>query len=544
MASPSSKHPVPFRLALLLLFAIIGVLHFWRLGSHPSGFFCDECSIGYNAWCILQTGADEYGSRWPVFFRAFDNYHDTVMVYSLAPLEALFGLKEWVVRLPSAIFHILAAIAFAFLAQEYCRNRWLALAAGSVFSVIPWVFPCSRTILSGYTGMLFGMAAGWALLVRAFRQRSHGAAVAAGLAWALAMYAHNTGRPMTAVLLICFLAAFNRLLWRRRGIGYTFSASLIIALLPMIVSVNHSTASLTTRFQTMSVISQEPSFSGALCRLTENYLDYFTPRFLFISGDSNMRHNTGLGGELFWFLLPLIAAGLYCTIRFARRQPLYRVLLLALLTYPIAAALTLNRMHSTRSMNGVIPWLLLAAVGARWLWQQRRWGAKLLLPLAAIAVVEMSLYARDYFGPYSQRSRLWFQPGLSDALKFSFERLSSNETLYVSRSVGLPYGITPDAQFKPLLYIHFLFYGKIDPQVYQRNGFPPDRIVPYVMRISKPGLLLRCNAAIFNQDREGPVWASNPEPLPDGAIRLKVFPVTESLQLEVFKINAPPPPTE
>jgi predicted membrane-bound mannosyltransferase len=171
-----------FRGVATLLLGITCVLHFWKIGLLPSGLYGDECSIAYNAYCIAETGADEYGTRYPVFFRGFDNYHDPVMVYSLVPLIKVFGLQESVARLPSAVFHILASVIFALLVQEYCRDRWISLACGFVFSVIPWAFPVSRTVSAGYTPMLFGMVAGWLWLLKAFGERSHGYAVAAGVA--------------------------------------------------------------------------------------------------------------------------------------------------------------------------------------------------------------------------------------------------------------------------------------------------------------------------------------------------------------------------
>ena len=97
-----------------LLMAITCVLHFWKIGPVPSGMYGDECSIAYNAYCIEQTGADEYGTRYPIFFRGFDNYHDPVMVYCLVPLVRNVRTERmrWP-GLPSAVFHILASVMFA-----------------------------------------------------------------------------------------------------------------------------------------------------------------------------------------------------------------------------------------------------------------------------------------------------------------------------------------------------------------------------------------------------------------------------------------------
>ncbi len=47
-------------LAVLILFVVVCVPHFWNLGDAPRGFFGDEASNAYNAYSIALTGADEY----------------------------------------------------------------------------------------------------------------------------------------------------------------------------------------------------------------------------------------------------------------------------------------------------------------------------------------------------------------------------------------------------------------------------------------------------------------------------------------------------
>jgi 4-amino-4-deoxy-L-arabinose transferase-like glycosyltransferase len=532
---PTTRRAVFWCIATLLL-AITCVLHFWKIGFLPSGLQGDECSIAYNAYCITETGADEYGTRYPMFFRGFDVYYDPVMVYCLVPLMKIFGLQEWAARLPSAVFHILASVMFALLAQEYCRNRWIALASGFVFSVVPWTFPVSRAIAGGYTPMLFGMVAGWLWLLRAFGKRSHGYAVAAGVAWAFAMYAHNIGRPMTALLLVCYLLAYNRLLLSRWKIGATFFASYVATLLPMIVWVLRTPQSLTTRFETLSIFQDHPSILVFLQRFGSRFVEYFTPQFLLLHGDPNLRHNIGFGGELFWFLGPLIPIGLFVVIRFFRWQPHYRFLTIGTLVYPTAASLTEDHMHSMRSLNGVIFWILLAAIGTRLLWQKRAAWRDLLLVLMCVGNIEIALYMRAYFGPeYQSSCRDFFQGQLADALKYCFQHLSHDEILYVSDSTFSPHGSIVNAELKPFLYAYVLFYGKIDSRKYQQTGFPMDTVQLYENYAPKPGLLLRCNFRLLSIT--DPQWASNDEPLPSGSHLLARFPFPNpDLQFEVFKI--------
>ncbi len=386
--------------AVLLVLSVS--LHVWRIDSAPPGFNIDESSNGYNAYCIARTGADEYGTKLPVFFRCFDDYsHDPVVIYTMAPVVGMFGLQRWAVRLPNAVFGILASIAFAFLVQQHCRKRWLSLLSGFCFSVVPWLFPASRSAVSGYTPLVLEMIMAWLLALAALRKRSYVLAVCAGLVWAFPIYTYSLGRPMSVVTLLCFGLAFARVLVKRWKVGLAFVLSFMAATLPLIPILYLNQSALTKRFEDVWIGKAGQSRVGLIAsNLLSRYPDYFSPAFLFLKGDPNLRQHTGRGGELFVFLAPLVLAGLYCLVRFARSRPCYRFIGLGLVVYPLAAALTPDRMHSGRCVQGAIFWLLTAAIGADFLWRRRVLGRTILLATCCAGLVETGWYLRDYFGPY------------------------------------------------------------------------------------------------------------------------------------------------
>lgn len=524
--------------ALAAFFAVC-FLHFWKLGVAPKGFYVDEASVAYNAYCIANTGADEYGVKYPLFFRCLDNYQDPVLIYCLVPLVKVFGLNSAVVRLPGAVFHILAALAFAFLVQEYCRNKWLALWGGALFALTPWVFPASRLVFSD-TAMLLGMVLGWWLLLMALRTRSYSLAAGAGIAWAFAMYARALGRPMSVLLLLCIGLAFHRLLLARWKIGLFFLLSYAAALLPMMVSALRFPQSLTTRFERVSVLHGNPSVNAIVHNVMPRYLEYFSPSFLVFTGDPELRHHTGLGGELFWFTIPLILTGMYHMLRYFRAQPYYRFLALSLLVYPAVAALTNERMHSGRAISGVISWLLVAMVGARVWWHHGRAGRTLLIVMFATGGVESAAYFADYFGPYQTRCQTAFGTAFTDSLKYCFDQIHSNETLYVSGSVSTVGSELLDTDFKPFVYAYLLFYGRIDPSTYQHGGFSNTVVRPYLEQVDQPGLLLRCNYTRTNtvtSESSQDTIIPNPESIPDAAKPMVTFQ-DGALEYQVWEVKA------
>jgi hypothetical protein len=548
------RNKILFLSAAILLLALSFFLHIWKLDTIPNGFFCDESAIGYNAYSILETGKDEYGTSYPLFFRCFDNYHEPVMVYTLVPLIKIFGLSKFIVRFTSAFYMILASVAFYFLAFHYCRKRWLSLAGAFIFSILPWAFPISRTTMSGYTPMLLGINIGWLFLLKAFAERSKISAVIAASGWAFAMYSHNCGRPMSALLLICFFLALNLGALKRWKISISFIGSFLLFMVPMIIYVLNNPQSMTRRFKTISVWQDSPAISVAAGRILSRYIEYFSPIFLFVSGDPNTRHSTGVSGLLYLFTIPLILIGLFMVIRKFRHNFYYRFALLGLLIYPFAGIVTIDYFHSTRTVNGLPFWTIIIIIGLNYLISQskidkinilnmkwmrfsvkQRISILLLLLTATIALSEMVLYFEDYFNikKYPARSRLAFSAPVTEALQFSFKNLHNKEILYISTSV------IQEINFKPFSYSTILFFGNISPAVYQKEEIPKERIIQYNGHISKPGILIRSNYIVGIDRKKGFFMQENREPIPEKhkLIASVTFSKKVGIIYEIYKVE-------
>ena len=521
-----------FFLIALLLFTLSCFLHFFRLDSVPPGFFTDESSIGYNAWSILSTGRDEYGNPLPVFFKCFGNYHEPVMVYTLVPFIKVFGLSKWTVRFPEALYMVLASVLFYFLGLQYTRNKYAALAWAFVFSITPWAFVVSRSTMSGYTPMLCGIVAGCYFLRRMVSRRSGISAVFAGLSWAFAMYAHNCGRPTTAAYLICFVLAFNIILLRRIKIFVLFVASLFLATVPMMMYYWNNSVAMTARFKEISVWKDSPSLSDAVGRIAIRYVEYFSPHFLFIAGDPNPRHNTGTG-VLYLFMVPFVLAGLYRIVRYFRRNPYYRFILLALLVYPCAAMLTEDHFHSTRSLNGMPFWLLTSLIGADFMIRKGRKfinarkiltvPVMLMLVFVSLCVSEVVSYFQDYFAPdgYGRRSMFAFNAPLASIFEYCAGNLKENETLYLSRHL---FASGAGSKFKPYTDAGIRFFLKIPPDVYQREGMPRWKIRFYNGGVKRPGILVSPNFKVVTLNGH-PRLVVFREKLPVSAKLEKIMPL-------------------
>jgi len=117
-------------LPFIVIVVIAAFLRLYQLGIVPPSPDWDETALGYNAYSILKTGRDEYGTFLPLTFRSFDDYKPPLYVYLTVPSVALFGLSLWSTRLPSALMGILAVIGTYFLVKELFIYRHKTMSSG------------------------------------------------------------------------------------------------------------------------------------------------------------------------------------------------------------------------------------------------------------------------------------------------------------------------------------------------------------------------------------------------------------------------------
>ena len=86
---------------LILILALAAFLRLWSFGSVPPSASLDEASIGYNAYSVLKTGVDEFGSFPIVSQRGYDDYRRSTYLFLVVPFVGLFGLNTAAVRFPA-----------------------------------------------------------------------------------------------------------------------------------------------------------------------------------------------------------------------------------------------------------------------------------------------------------------------------------------------------------------------------------------------------------------------------------------------------------
>lgn len=518
---------------------LAATLRLVALDRIPPAIHADEAPNAWNAYCLLQTGHDQYGVSWPVFYlRALGDYRTTTYAYALIPFQFLGGMNVWTTRLPAAVSGILAVLLMFFIGARLF-GATVGLAAAGFLAVNPWHIQVSRWGHEASLTPLFVLASIaallWANLPLDDREERRPRPVIAGLAGAaigISLYGYSAIR----IFLPCFLAGVLVVTWRGWRVffasreGKAAIALLVVTLAiffgPLVWSHLNDPA-INERARILGWIwNESDSIAQKSGKVLLRYLDHYGPNFLFLTGDRDPSLSPPRGfGLLHWHDLPLILIGIASLVLAFRKSRAARVLLLWLVLYPVGDILFPHvSSHSLRSLAGVGCLTLIAALGvvkaALWLRALGRRGVAILLAsiLSGVVLFANIHFMREYFGEeyLQEKSSLFiFSADLQEAARWLKPRLPEATEVFVTGQAahpdmamlfGLNYdprewfreprelirGPLPDGRFKDA-YI-YLGYGKIrfllnESVTAALSQLPKNDRVDRVIFIVRPGEL-------------------------------------------------------
>jgi 4-amino-4-deoxy-L-arabinose transferase-like glycosyltransferase len=422
--------------AFTVVAALLVARNLIALDGVPFGSYVDETSIGYNAWAISTSGVDEHGAHLPLYFTAFGEYKNPVYIYSLSALLRVLPLTVTTERLPAALFGLITCFCITLLAWRRSRSLPITLLVLVLAALTPWLTIESRVGFE-VISMMAAVSAALLCLSIAVERESPRWYLVTGVCLAIAVYAYSTGR--VAISLFALVLALARYRSGGRGRRWMLVLLPIVASYALLLAWNFAhPGALTARFDLISVGADGAPLGTVALRFVDNYAKYFGADFLFISGDSNLRHATQFGGMLPAVMLPLMVAGVWAAWCH-RHDPYVRTVLLFVVVAPVSAALTNEGVpHSLRASVMLPPLTALAIEGAAEVRRRlRAW--QVLYVLSGMALVlQGMLFTIDMYTAWPARSAAWFDKGEIDAITRAVA-ISAGRPVLLSQSLDPPY---------------------------------------------------------------------------------------------------------
>lgn len=448
------------KLVFLVLIIFVGAfLRFYKLAEIPSGVYVDEAAIGYNAYAIAETGRDEYGEFMPIFLRSFAAYSSPLYVYLSAIPISIFGLSAFSVRFLSALSGtLLIVVIYLILDKAFkYKNKYTSFVAAFMFAISPWSLFFSRGAFEANLALLLLAAAVYLLLFPGNLKYL----LLASFLLGVSTYAYHSLRFIPA-----FLIPGHFMIFRSKKYGFKKAAVLflvfIILMIPQIIisTAPAFSARASGLFYSSAVLEQAEkilfltrfvSIPLAFMReFSAQFFSYFSPRNLFLLGDSDAQRSIPeMGLFEMWLVVPYLA-GMYLLARkLPRKNALFVFAMMAIFAAP--AALTRDPFSSLRALNLIIPMMAVIALGIDFFFQKFNTKVFYLVFSGLILVSLVNLW-RGYFVLFpAERAASW---------NYGYEELAEEI------SEGREHFVIDNSRIKPP-HILLAFYLKIPPYEYQ-----------------------------------------------------------------------------
>lgn len=436
-----------FILFLALILILFLFTRLFKITEIPPSLYWDEASIGYNAYSVLKTGADEWGEFLPLHFRAFGEFKLPVYIYAVALFESVFGLNELAVRLPAVFFALGIVILTYFLTIKISTSKTLGLYSALILSITPWFFIFSRTGYEAIAGLFFYLLGIYLFFIGI---QKHWMLIVSFLSFILTLYSYNSFRlitPFTLIFLIFYLVK-----------SWSFSIKKLIAILvlclgmfvifstPIVMLVVNDNG--ISRLNAVGIFSQAVTKQQLINNFTTNYLSHFNPNFLLFQGDLNLRSGLPGYGIIFWIQLPLILFGIFYIIR--ENKLINYLVLFIILIAPIPAAITIESPHALRSIAAIPFVAILCAYGIAVILEWAKNSKWLHIIFVSAFLIYFSIYFYNFISFYPQTSSSW---------QYEYKKIF---TEYGNTFDNYDFVLISEKLAQP--YIFSLFYLKIDPR--------------------------------------------------------------------------------
>lgn len=465
-----------YKMWLVIILVGAAGLRLYGITKFPQGLNADEAALGYNAYSLMLTGKDEHGHPWPVNLESFADFKPALYAYLLIPFIKVMGLTDLAIRLPSALAGIVS-VGMVYLFVKEIMGEEYGLASAAVLAISPWHLKFSRGGWETNLATLMMIVGGF-LIVKWLKQKQSKYLVGAAIVMVLSMYTYQSARLVSPLLVVGWLIFNWQWQWLKQKQIWITAIVTFVLLVPLALSI--FTTSAGSRLTGVGLLSDEGpvnrsrelrgqhqdwnSLSSRIFHnrlvlysiaFVKNYTDHFDGNFLFVNGDMIERYKIPETGIL--YLSDVLWVGLGVVFLILKKDKYKNMIWWWLLVAPVASGLTFQTPNSHRSLNMVIPMVILVAVGLvsfLKLVRKTRIQNLVLVILAGLYIWQFARYLHQYYVHYPQAYPMAWDYGFNELVTYVESVQDNYNQILVTDKYDQP-------------YILFLFYMKYPPQKFQ-----------------------------------------------------------------------------
>lgn len=409
---------------IIIAAALIGTaVRLYRFGGAPGGFFCDEAMSAIDSKAIADYGTDHYGMKLPIYFQAWKNGQQSIMLgYLAAPFMKIFGLTKIAIRLPMLIVSIIAAVCMVLTVKDMFGKKAAAIAA-VIAAVNPWHFLEGRWGLDCYMLPHFFIISVY-LLNKGFKGKRIYLYISM-IFFGLSMYTYG----ISIYTIPLFLAIFGAYAVIKKHIS--IKELIISALIYLIIAFPYILCIMVNFFKWDTI--QTPIFTIPRFYETQRQGDilFFMDEplkqlminlkelknlIVFQQPDSATPAHAVEGfGTLYLCTLPLAVIGIVNL--FTKKDAVTRAILISALVMGLIGSL-ITYPYTWRIAILFYPVMVLAASGLCSLTEKVKYSGYVS---AAACIIIFSMFTATYYTTYSETMQKWFFKGFCDALEYAEE---------------------------------------------------------------------------------------------------------------------------
>lgn len=478
-----------WKLLLILIVLLGGFVRFFLLGKIPVGFHIDEAILGYTSYSLIETGKDANNNFLPFYTEVFgDSIPTGYHFLTIIPVK-IFGLTVFATRSTGALLGTFIILASFLLAYAIVGNKKISLMTSLFVAISPWQIVLSRGSSEAIAALFF-ITSGFAFVLWSFYTKRKLHLVIGTILLCLSYFFYHTPRVFVPTMYLAIVIVLYSL-WKKhneifkRVLLASFLLTSFFAILLVFVLPGGK-----SRFNQISIFSfpetklvmeeqiREDGYAHAPLIATRifhnkvvsyswtflnNYLEYFNPQFLFMTGGLPPVFIVPQMGLVYIFELPFLIVGMIQLV--VQKKAIYKIPLIWILLAPLTASLTVDDIPNIRRAVVMVPMIeLVAAYGVCYVFFALSKKMKFIggLFFSLVVVFGFTYFLQQYFVNATVHKTWYRNNGFSELMEIVKKSYNQYDKIIMTKATGGVY---------PLI----LFHMKFDPKEYQSSGSTKDK---------------------------------------------------------------------